>query len=291
MPTIVNINGEISPPEKACISIFDHGFLYGDSVYESFRTYGKRVILFDRNLTRLERAAQSISLEIPWSADQLKFEVYRTIDAAANEAESLVRIIVTRGEGDITPDPGNCANPGIMIIVVPLNAPADNLYRDGIAIIFSNLKRDSYIASIKTGNLIHQVLGTQEALSREAMEAIFLTPDGYVSDGTRSNIYFVLGNKVLTPPAEVGIIAGITRSLVLEIASEEDIKIWEKKFTPFEIRTAEEAFITSTTRGILPVTRIDGNAVGSGNVGPITTRLMTAFRKTVESLAEQEQPG
>jgi branched-chain amino acid aminotransferase len=291
VPTRVNINGEISHPEEARISIFDHGFLYGDSIYESFRTYRKRAILFERNFARLERAATSVSLEVPWDEETLKAEVYRTIDAAANEEESLVRIIVTRGEGDLTPDPGSCANPSIVIIVLPLSAPADNLYRDGVAIIFSSLKRDSHIASIKTGNLIHQVLGAQEARGKDAVEAIFLTPDGYVSDGTRSNIYFVVEDEVMTPPTEVGIIAGITRSLVLEIASDMGIKIQVEKFVPSDVGNADESFITSTTRGILPVTRIDGNEVGTGKVGPITTRLMTAFRRAVESLAEKEQIG
>ena len=291
MPTRVNINGDIFHPEEARVPVFDHGFLYGDSIYESFRTYRKRVILFDRNFRRLEGAARSVSLEVPWPEDKLKTEVYRTIDAAANEDESLVRIIVSRGEGEMTPDPASCINPCLVIIVLKLNAPAETLYRDGVAIIFSDLKRDSHIASIKTGNLIHQVLGAQEARANDAMEAIFLTPDGYVSDGTRSNIYFVAGDEVMTPPTDLGIIAGITRSLVLEIANDNDIKIREKKFVPSEIRGAEEAFITSTTRGILPVTRIDGNEVGNGKVGPVTTRLMTSFRRVVDSLAEQEDSG
>jgi branched-chain amino acid aminotransferase len=291
MPTRVNINGTISASEEARVSVFDHGFLYGDSIYESFRTYRKRPILFERNFARLEKAACGISLQVPWSAEKLRTEVYRTIDAANNVGESLVRIIVTRGEGDLTPDPDSCDRPNILIIALPLHAPADNLYRDGISIIISGLKRDTHIASIKTGNLIHQVLGAQEASAKNAVEAIFLTPDGYVSDGTRSNIYFVKDDDVLTPASEVGIVAGITRSLVLEVAGEIGIRIREEKFVPTEVQDADEAFITSTTRGILPVTRVDGRQVGDGTVGQVTQRLMNAFRQRVDALAGEGRGG
>ena len=184
MPTRINIGGAITPPEDARIPVLDHGFLYGDSVYESFRTYRQRPILFERNFARLRKAAVSIGLALPFDEPTLLDEVIRTINATGNDGESLVRIIVTRGVGDMTPDPASCSTPGSVIIVLPLAAPGEHLYRDGIGVIFSKLKRDTHIASIKTGNLIHQVLGAQEAHAGGAEEAIFLTADGRVSDGT-----------------------------------------------------------------------------------------------------------
>ena len=288
MSTRINIDGEISGPEQACLPVLDHGLLYGDSIYESFRTYRKRPILLERNFARLRKAAANIALELPWTDDRLRAEVYRTIDEAAND-ESLVRIIVTRGVGELSPNPASCKAPRTIIIALPLAAPSEELYRDGVAIVFSDLKRDTYIASIKTGNLIHQVLGAQEARAKDASEAIFLTPDGFVSDGTQSNFYFVEDGEVRTPAIDMGIVAGITRSLVMEVAAGAGIRIRERRFPPSEVRNADEAFITSTTRGILPVNRIDGNPVGDGMVGPLTTRLMRGFRAAVDALADREQ--
>lgn len=288
MPARVNLDGRISCPADARIPILDHGFLYGDSIYESFRTYRRGPILFERNFARLSRAAGDIGLELPWTEAALKREVLRTLDDAANADESLVRIIVTRGVGELVPDPATCPRPSTAIIVLPLAAPAEHLYRDGVAVIFYELKRDAHIASIKTGNLIHQVLGARQARNANAMEAIFLTPDGFVADGTRSNIYFVEDGRVLTPSTDVGIVAGITRSLVMEVAEAAGIPIREARFTPADIGDAAESFITSTTRGILPVTRIDGAPVGNGKVGPVTARLMEAFRSAVDALARKE---
>ena len=288
MPARVNLDGRISCPDQARIPVLDHGFLYGDSIYESFRTYRGGPILFERNFARLRRAAGDVGLALPWTEDALRQEVLRTLDDAANADESLVRIIVTRGVGELAPDPDTCAQPSTAIIVLPLQALPERLYREGVAIVYSELKRDAHIASIKTGNLIHQVLGARQARRAGAVEAIFLTPDGFVSDGTRSNIYFVLDGRVVTPSTDVGIVAGITRSLVMEVAANAGVPIREARFTPDEVRNAAEAFITSTTRGILPVTRIDGSPVGTGTVGPVTFRLMDAFRSAVDTLARTE---
>lgn len=291
MPTRINIDGVIHCPDEAKVSVLDHGLLYGDSIYESFRTYRKRPILFERNFARLERAGAAIALSIPWTQAKLRSEVDRTIDETANDSESLVRIVVTRGVGDLSPDPESCLSPTTILIVLPLSAPAPDLYRNGIAVVFSDLKRDTHIASIKTGNLIHQVLGAREARAVGAVEAIFLTSDGFVSDGTRSNIYFVEDGHVRTPSTDAGIVAGITRSIVLEVAATLGIRIREETFTPSQVRDAAEAFITSTTRGILPVTRLDGREVGDGRVGPVTARLMTGFQSAVDAYAERERSG
>jgi branched-chain amino acid aminotransferase len=291
MPTCVSIDGEIFSADDARVSIFDHGFLYGDSIYEAFRTYRTRPILLDRNFARLERAAHNIGLVLPWPPHRLRTEIHRTIDHARNPGESLVRVIVTRGVGGMTPDPVDCAHPSVIVIVLPLSAPAQSDYRDGIAVTISSLKRDTHIASIKTGNLIHQVLGAQEARAKGAMEAIFLTAAGHVSDGTRSNIYFVAAGEVVTPSGESGIVEGITRSLVFEVARTLGIRVREECFAPDRLRTAEEVFITSTTRGILPVSRIDGVPVGDRRVGPVTRRLMDGFEAAVGALVAEESPG
>ncbi len=290
MPTRVNINGRIVSPEEATVSVFDHGFLYGDSVYESFRTYCGGPILVERNFARLESAARTIGLGIPWDRARFAREITATLDAAragdGDPLEWMVRIIVTRGVGDPTPDPSSCQKPTVLIMALPLVPPTPEMYRDGVRITFSNLRRDAHVASIKTGNLIHQVLGYQEARRKNAYETIFLTAEGHVSDGTRSNVYFVRGNEVWTPSGAAGIVSGITRSLVLEVAANEGVDVREAQFSLNDIGDANEAFLTSTTKGILPVTVIDGKPVGNGQVGPVTTRLMNGFREAVQHLAE-----
>lgn len=289
MPTRVNINGRIVSPEEATVSVFDHGFLYGDSVYESFRTYCGGPILVERNFARLETAARTIGLSIPWDRARFSREITATVDSARREGgahlEWMVRIIVTRGVGDPTPDPSSCSSPSVLIMALPLVPPTPEMYRDGVAITFSNLRRDAHVASIKTGNLIHQVLGSQEARRKNAYETIFLTAEGHVSDGTRSNVYFVRDGEVWTPSEGAGIVSGITRSLVLDVAQAEGIVVREERFFPFDVEDAVEAFLTSTTKGVLPVTSIDHKPVGDGRVGPVTTRLMNGFREAVQRLA------
>jgi branched-chain amino acid aminotransferase len=289
MPTRVNINGRIVDSNEATIPVFDHGFLYGDSVYESFRTYSGAPILVDRNFARLESAAATIGLTLPWDRTRLANEIMATLAAARggpdDPLEWMVRIVVTRGVGEPTPDPASCGTPSVLIMALPLKPPTPEMYRDGVMITFSNLRRDAHVASIKTGNLIHQVLGSQEARRKNAYETIFLTAEGHVSDGTRSNVYFVRDGVVWTPSGSAGIVSGITRSLVLEVAASQGIAIREERFGPSDIEGATEAFLTSTTKGILPVTSIDNRPIGDGKVGPVTTRLADGFRDAVERLS------
>src|SRR5262245_59425596 len=202
MPDVVNINGEITPVENARISVLDHGFLFGDSVYETIRTYIHKLFLFSKHFDRLTRSAAALHLPLPWDREKTFSEIQRTIDAAQHPMESRVRLIVTRGTGGLGPDPDSCQSPNAIIFVAPLVELDAAIYETGVGVVISSLYRSVQLADAKTGNLIRQVLALREAKSAGAFEAILLTESGLISDGITSNIYIVKGNKVMTPSRE-----------------------------------------------------------------------------------------
>jgi len=289
MPTRVNLNGAILAGEDATVSVFDHGFLYGDAVYETLRTYEGRPFLLPEHFLRLEEAAGTLGIDVGWDLGRVRCEIDRTLREAENGSEWLIRIIVTRGIGAVSPDPESCRESTRIIIVIPHHENPPELYREGVGIAISPRRRDPVIASIKTGNLIHQVLGARDARARGVAEIIFLGPDGYLSDGTRSNLFLVRGRELLTPSKECGIVRGITRNMVMEVARDLGIGVVEGGFVPGIIASCPEAFLTSTTRGIMPVTRIDGQPVGDGKVGPTTGRLNEAYRAAVKRQIERDR--
>jgi branched-chain amino acid aminotransferase len=282
VPARVNLNGAILEPENARVSIFDHGFLYGDAVYETLRTYGGRPFLLPEHFQRLGEATEELGIPMPWTAQTVAAAIEETLDAAQPEPEWLIRIILTRGVGPLSPDPAGCPEPTRIIIVNPHHDYPPELYRNGVGIAVSRRHRDPAIASIKTGNLIHQVLGARDAADAEVSEVVFLNPKGYLSDGTRSNLFLVADGCVLTPSEGCGIVRGITRTMVLDVARAIGLEVVEGLLERNVLAEASEAFLTSTTRGIMAATRADGRLVGDGRVGPITKRLDDAYRKEVE---------
>lgn len=282
----MSVNGSLVDGDKAAVSVFDHGFLYGDAVYETLRTYGGRPFLLAEHFSRLSEAAGTLGIPVPWDLAALRHEIDRALESAGGGGEWLVRIILTRGVGALSPDPASCREPTRIIIVNPHRENPAELYRTGVDIAISTRRRDPAIASIKTGNLIHQVLGARDATAQGVSEVIFLNADGDLSDGTRSNLCLVRGDQVLTPSENSGIVRGITRAMVMEVARSIDIAVVEGRFRPEVIADCQEAFLTSTTRGIMPVTRIDGRPVGDGNVGPVTERLNDAYRAAVRQRIE-----
>jgi branched-chain amino acid aminotransferase len=288
MQVCVNINGEITSAEKAVISIFDHGFLYGDSVYEAFRTYGRKLFLFTRHFSRLERSAEGVFLTLPWNKEQTQREVMRTVEAADHPGDSKIRLIVTRGVGDLVADPLTCADPRVIIIVSPLQQQPSHLYTDGVDMTISSIPRGGMVAQLKTGNLMHQVLATREARSRGAYDAILLTTEGYISDGITCNIFMIQGSTLKTPAAEASIIEGITRGAVVDLARTLGMQVNEGLFEPIEITRSDEMFLTSTNRGVVPIVRVDGKTVGTGRPGFWTIKLIEAYRGAVEQLLEED---
>ncbi len=275
----VHIGGQVCLPEEAKISIFDRGFLYGDSVYETIGTaYGRLFALAD-HLVRLERSAERIGLRVPPRAD-IERAVAQTVAAAGNR-ESRVRIILTRGAGKLDLDPAAVDDTQLVVIVFPLGAPSAEMYEKGVSVAVVSVHRNSPRAidpAVKSGNYLNNVLALGEARRRSgAYEAILCAADGSVAEGSTSNIFIVVGGEVRTPGLDVGILDGITRSKVLEICRDNGIKVRETRFLPEDLRAAAEVFITSATRGALPVTKVDDNPVGDGKPGPVTRQVMALY--------------
>jgi len=196
--------------------------------------------------------------------------------------------VITRGAGELSADAETCTDPTPIIIVVPLIAPPEAIYQDGVDVVISQVRRSERFADIKSGSLIHQVLASGEAKSKRAFEAILLSAGGKLSDGITSNVYLVRDGTLRTPSHEAGIVEGITRQIVLELAGEMGIPVIQGLFDVEEIRTADEMFLTSTTREVVPIARVDGNPVGTGRPGPVTMRLLEAYRHTVGRLIEED---
>ena len=215
-------------------------------------------------------------------------EIIKTLEHNATGAESRVRLIMTRGVGDLTPDVAACGSPTNVIIVSPLVELPPEIYERGIEVIISTLQRNLQFAGVKTGNLMRQVLAYREAKAAGAFEAVLLTPDGMISDGITSNIYLVRDGRLLAPSHEAGIVEGITRKVVLRLAREAGLEVVEGVFEAGEISTADEMFLTSTTREVVPITKIGGKLVGDGKPGPATLGLLRAYRDAVELLIQED---
>jgi len=286
MPTRININinGVITAPEEAKIPVLDHGLLFGDSVYETLRTHEGKPFLFSRHFARLEHSANAIQLKLPWTKSRTLDEIRRT----CVPGECRIRLLITRGVGELSADLETCVDPTVIIIVVPLVPPPEEIYRDGVDVVISSVRRSGTLADIKTGSLIHQVLARHEANARHAYEAILLTADETLSDGITSNIYMVRDGKILTPAHDAGIVEGITRGVVLELARNVGLEVVEGFFDAADIARADEMFLTSSTREVIPVVRVDGAPVALGKPGPVTLKLLDAYRAALPRLMAED---
>jgi branched-chain amino acid aminotransferase len=293
VPALVNVDGRLLPPAEARVSVFDRGFLYGDSVYEVVRTYGGRPFELDAHLARLARSAERIGLALPWDARRTALEIARTLEAARggdaedpdaapwNRGERTVRVVMTRGSGDLGLDPALAADPVALVIVHPLSGPPAIAYRDGVAAWVVGHARAAPTAAdpgAKTGLHLPHVLAVREARLHGAHEALLTDGCGNVTEGASSNLFAVRGGRVATPPLAAGILEGVTRGVVLRLARQQGLPCDEVALPVEALAEAQELFVTSTGREILPVTRVGARPVGDGRVGPVTRRLHEAFR-------------
>ncbi len=294
MPTVVNLDGALVPPDRAKVSVFDRGFLYGDSVYEVIRTYGGRPFEEEAHLARLRHSADRIGLAPKWDGDRTAREIARTLEAARggdlpddaaapwNVGERYVRVVMTRGAGEIGLDPALAVDPVALVVVQPLSGPPARAYRDGVAAAIVGVRRaapEAIDPSAKTGAHLPNVLAVREARAAGAHEALLLDGRGYVTEGSSSNVFAVAGAVLRTPPLAAGILEGVTRGLVLGLARALGVEAEEVPLRPEELEGADEVFITSTVREIVPVTRLGARPVGGGRPGPLTRRLHRAFRE------------
>jgi branched-chain amino acid aminotransferase len=273
----IHLNGRLVPAKEAVISVFDHGFLYGDGVYETMRVYDGVTFMLDEHLRRLFRSASLIGLTIPHDVDSLKASIYDTLIANFLK-NAFVRLTVSRGYGPIGLDPDLCPKPTIVIIAQEMKEYPKSFYEKGINIIIAETRRNfrgSINPQIKSLNFLNNILAKIEAKKGGAYDAIMLNVYGKLAEGTISNIFFFKDNILCTPSPECGILDGITRGVVKELAMRDGLKVEEGEFTKEDLYSAEEVFITSTTLEVMPVSKIDDREYA---VGYMTKLLHRAYR-------------
>lgn len=282
MAATVSVNGYISAQRDAVISVFDHGFLYGEGIYETLRTYGGRLFLYDRHLRRMRNSARLIDLALPFTDEVLAAHIADTIKAAKlGESEAYVRVMVTRGIGDLTYDPKATPTPSWVIIVKPLPSPAAEIYERGVNVALVDVVRNhpqSVNPMIKSNNLMNSALAAQEAIKRGGFEAVMRNYRGELTECTQSNLFIVKNGAALTPPLESGLLPGITREFIFELGRDAGIDVREQVLQDDDLFHADEAFLTSTTREVIPIVGVDKRTIGNGKPGPITQRLLKTFR-------------
>ncbi len=285
MPELINVNGRLSPPLEAAVSPLDRGFLFGDSVYETIRTYAMRPFRLEQHLERLRLSAGRLDIPHDAAPVDLERECRKTIDAAGI-AEAAIRIILTRGVGPVTYDPATSGRPTVVIHVRDC-PPIPAAWRaEGVDVAIVGVVRNSADAidpAIKCSNLMNNLLAWREARRMGAFEAIFLNGDGMLAEGSSSNVFLAREGRLLTPETGCGILAGITRQAVIELARGDGVEVVEGPYTADDLRHAGEAFLTSTLKGVLPVRRCDGWPVNDGRPGPLTRRIMSRFEGLVQA--------
>jgi branched-chain amino acid aminotransferase len=283
MTATVNVNGRISGEKDAVISVFDHGFLYGEGVYETLRTYNGRPFLYDRHMRRLRRSAAMIALAVPFTDEQFAERVRDTMAAAnLDGAEAYLRILLTRGIGELTYDVRATPTPSVIIIVKLQEDPPADTYDHGVKVCLSSILRNhpgSVNPMIKSNNLMNNALAMQEALGRGGFEGIMRNYRGELSECTTSNLFLVKDGVALTPPLDAGLLPGITREFFFEVGSDLGIEVREQVLRDDDLFGADEAFLTSTTREAVPIVQVDDRKIGAGVPGPVTKQLLEGFRR------------
>jgi len=276
----VYLNDRFVPKEEAVVSVFDHGFLYGDGVFETLRAYRGRIFQLTEHLARLERSASAVGMALPVTRERLA-DLARESLTRNQLQEAYVRITVSRGPGEIGLDPALCKSPTLVVIAKPFEPYPKSFYTDGVSVIIAQTRRNPPEAlppHVKSLNFLNNVLAKMEANAAGSHEALLLNYRGEVTEGTTSNVFVVQGQRLRTPAVECGLLAGITRGIVLQLAREGGIPVEERRLTVRDLTDAEECFLTNTTQEVLPVTRVDRRSIGDGRPGQITRRLHASFR-------------
>lgn len=276
----IYISGQIVPQEDARISVFDHGLLYGDGVFEGIRAYNGKLFTLDQHLNRLYDSATAISLRIPITKEEMANAIKKTMEAN-DLKDSYIRLIVTRGVGGLGLDPNKCSIPQVIIIADTIELYSKVLYEKGLTIVTVATIRNHFSAldpKIKSLNYLNNILAKLEAIHAGAGEALMLNKDGHVAECAGDNIFIVRNNTLLTPPENAGILVGITRNTVMELAAEMGIRVKEELMTRYDLYIADECFLTGTAAEIIPVVKIDGRTIGTGKPGKTTLSLLRRYQ-------------
>lgn len=281
---VIYMNGEFVKKEDAKVSVYDHGFLYGDGVFEGIRSYNGNVFRLEEHLERLYDSAKSIMLEIPHTFEEMTSLVVETLQQNQLK-DAYIRLIVSRGVGNLGIDPQTCSKPSVIVIAEALSLFPKALYEKGIEIVSVATRRnrsDVLSPKVKSLNYMNNILVKIEANLAGVSEALMLNDQGYVAEGSADNIFIVRKNKLLTPPGYVGALEGITRNAIMEVAAEKGYDIQEGVFTRHDVYVADEVFLTGTAAEVIAVVKVDGRVIGDGTPGPVTNDLLGSFRELVQ---------
>ena len=277
----IYIDGKFYSEANAKISVFDHGLLYGDGIFEGIRFYNGRVFRLEEHLARLWDSARSICLEIPMSMREMTEALLETI-RQNNLREGYIRLVVTRGVGNLGLNPTQCKRPSVIIITAQIALYPESVYKNGLTVVTCATRRTSPASlnpAVKSLNYLNNVMARIEANLAGADEALMLNDAGYVAECTADNVFILKHGQIFTPPITAGALRGITRSVVFEIAAELGIKIHETNITRHDVFIADECFLTGTAAEVIPVIKADGRTIGDGKPGPISTRTIARFRE------------
>lgn len=279
----IYIDGEFYEKEDAKVSVFDHGVLYGDGIFEGIRAYNGRIFRLEDHLNRLQDSANSILLKLPMSLPELSKAICETVRVNGLK-DAYIRLVVTRGVGDLGLDMRKCKKGATLFIIADkIELYPDEFYEKGLTLITSTIRQkglDQVTPSVKSLNYLANIMARAEASAAGAQEAIMLNATGHVSECTGDNIFFIKGGKIFTPPTSAGILVGITRQVAMELAEQKlGIKVVERNFPRYDLYSAEEVFLTGTGAEIIAAVKIDGRTIGKGVCGPITRKLISHFRE------------
>lgn len=281
MGLIIYADGEFVPEEKAVVSIFDHGLLYGDGIFEGIRAYHGRVFKLDEHIERLYDSARSIMLNIPLTPEEMTEVVLETMRRNGLR-DGYIRLLVTRGKGDLGLDPKNCPKASVFCIGASIQLYPEELYEKGLEVVTVPTRRnlnEALSPRIKSLNYLNNILAKMEAARAGTMEAIMLNNEGYVAEATGDNIFIVKKGVLITPPSHVGILEGVTRNTVMDLAREQGIPVEERLFTRYDVYVADECFLTGSAAELIPVIKVDGRTIGDGVPGSMTRKLILLFRE------------
>jgi branched-chain amino acid aminotransferase len=281
MSLMIYLNGKLVPQEQATVSVFDHGVLYGDGVFEGIRAYNGRVFRLEQHIDRLYAGAHTLMINIPISKQEMCKAVCDTC-AANNLTDAYIRLVVTRGAGDLGLDPRKCTTPTIFVIAASIQMYPEEFYQKGLELITCSTRRNSpqtLDPAMKSLNYLNNILAKIETIQAGVPEGIMLTADGYVSECTGDNLFIVKGNTLTVPPLHLGNLGGITRQAIMELAEAEGLEVREEMFRLHDLYNADEFFITGTAAEVVPGVKVDGRLIADGKPGPITQRLRKRYQE------------
>jgi branched-chain amino acid aminotransferase len=284
----VYVNGEFVPKEEAKISVFDHGYLYGDGVFEGIRAYNGRVFRLKEHIDRLYDGIKSIMINLSETKEEMKEIILQTL-RENNLKDAYIRVVISRGTGDLGLDPRKCPRPTVVVITDKITLYPKEMYENGLKVITATTRRnipEGVNPQMKSLNYLNNIMAKIEANQAGVLEAIMLNNENYVAECTGDNIFIVKNGKLITPPTYAGILIGITRNAVIELAENMGIPVIEKNFTRHELFTADECFLTGTAAEVIPVVNVDGRLIADGKPGVITKKLIAAFGELVQKEGE-----